>query len=279
MNVLIVEDNPDYIDVLSEMTSRLSGDAYISVRTDAESASALIQKEFFDLVVLDMSIPAQAVDATDKPAHGMLGLAEAQQKSPGTPILILTGSSAREYGEHIEELVKGATKADIWGSAEELEMVNFSRKRDLLSFEGTLGSYIKSYEQTRGVELDRGSLELPLTYDRLLRIFARSIDGATCTVASISGVLSGTPVFFACMSETHKEILRKASCANWANCRASLTKLPVTTNLPTACLQPQRHAKSEFSAGGPQGTLGCSINWQADMTKTCFRFCTTALES
>ncbi|MDN7603915.1 response regulator [Burkholderia gladioli] len=195
MNFLIIEDNSQYIDVLTRIIKKLSSDAVITVRSSADEAIELLRENFFDIVILDMSVPASVDDSVHKPAHGMRVFAETQKSSPGSPIFVLTGSSARSYGPHVEDLVRGCAKADIWGDGVERNVMNFSRKRDLRRFEEELTNYIQSFNKIRDVELDRGSLDLRPSFDRLLRIFSHSIGGASCTIIPVSGGLSGTPVF------------------------------------------------------------------------------------
>lgn len=195
MNVLIVEDNKTYLETLEEIARGLIADLRLSVCKNAANAIKAVRSEFFDVVVLDMSIPADSGISMADPAHGMSVLTEIQENAPGTPVFVLTGSPAREYGHHVADLVDNGAKADIWGDGVERQLVRFNLKRDLLRFKDQLKEYVESYSRIRDVEVDRGTLKLPEGFDRLIRIFCRSQDIWSCSVSQISSGLSGTPVY------------------------------------------------------------------------------------
>ncbi|MGO4397963.1 response regulator [Achromobacter sp. PAB15] len=195
MNVLLVDDDPNYLDTLREIVTKLEGGVSLVETDNAEQAIELLNTHFFDFIVLDMSIPWNATDTVDSAAHGMRVLTEAQARVAGTPIFVLTGSPARAYGEHVEDLLKGGAKADIWGDGVERAVMNFSLKRDLRRFEEVLANYVEAYRAIRDVELDKGSLDIREGFDRLIRVFARALDNVSCSVSQITGGLSGTPVF------------------------------------------------------------------------------------
>ncbi|PWE15597.1 response regulator [Alcaligenes nematophilus] len=196
MNVLLVDDDPEYLATLHEIVTKLAGGGASLIGTsNAEHAIELLKTDFFDFIVLDMSIPWSATDTADSPVHGMRVLTEAQTQVPGTPIFVLTGSPARAYGEHVEDLLRGGARADIWGDSAERAVMCFNLKRDLRRFEDVLADYVGAYRAIRNVELDKGGLDIREGFDRLIRIFARSLDNISCSVSQITGGLSGTPVF------------------------------------------------------------------------------------
>ncbi|WP_336728582.1 response regulator [Achromobacter ruhlandii] len=195
MNVLLIDDDPNYLATLHEIVKKLESGVSIVETDNAEHAIELLNTHFFDFIVLDMSIPWNATETADSPDHGMRVLTEAQARVAGTPIFVLTGSPARAYGEHVGDLVQGGAKADIWGDGVERAVMNFNLKRDLRRFEDVLADYIGAYRAIRSVELDKGSLHIREGFDRLIRVFARSLDNVSCSVSQITGGLSGTPVF------------------------------------------------------------------------------------
>ncbi|KER70118.1 hypothetical protein HR51_22190 [Burkholderia cepacia] len=195
MNVLLVDDDPNYLETLRAIVTKLDGGVSLVETDNAEHAIDLLNTHFFDCIVLDMSIPWNATDTVDSATHGMRVLTEAQTRVAGTPIFVLTGSPARAYGEHVEDLVKRGARADIWGDGVERAVMNFSLKRDLRRFEAELANYVDAYRGIRDVELNRGTMQIREEFDRLIRIFARALDNVSCSVSQISGGLSGTPVY------------------------------------------------------------------------------------
>lgn len=195
MKVLIVEDDPGYRDALRGIVAKLADEATFVEADNAELAIEQLKNCFFDFIILDMSIPWNGTDTEHSATHGMQVFAEAQTCVAGTPIFVLTGSPAGAYGEHVEDLLKGGAKADIWGDGVERPIMNFTLKRDLRHFGDVLAQYIDAYRGARDVELDRGPLQLRDGFDRLIRVFTRALDNVSCSVSPITGGLSGTPVF------------------------------------------------------------------------------------
>lgn len=208
MNVLIVEDDPSYREALRGIVAKLADRVSFFETDNAEGAVELLNNSFFDLIVLDMSIPWDANGAMPDAAHGMRVLTEAQTRVAGTPIFVLTGSPARAYGEHVEDLVRGGAKADIWGDGVERPIMSFHLKRDLRRFEEVLAGYVAAYRAARDVELNKGSLQLREGFDRLIRVFARALDNVSCLVSPITGGLSGTPVFRLQVADAQGNVMR-----------------------------------------------------------------------
>jgi CheY-like chemotaxis protein len=57
MRILVVEDDQDFVDELLLTLGNLEGPPHVTVARSRDSAFALLQKEFFDLLVLDLKIP------------------------------------------------------------------------------------------------------------------------------------------------------------------------------------------------------------------------------
>lgn len=188
MKVLIVEDDHDFTDVLREM---LGGEgAQCSFASNKETALTKIREEFFDLILLDLNIPTSEGALDGDPAHGHSVFGAARVDAPGTPVIVLTGSSAEKF---IPSLLEHSGKVDIWGGTE-LQMVAFHPKHKLDQFPELVARYRDEVGALRTVELRRNGLTLSEAEDRLIRIFARTAGGTKVSMSEISGGLSGTRV-------------------------------------------------------------------------------------
>jgi CheY-like chemotaxis protein len=189
MKVLIVEDDHDFTDELRETLE--GAEAQCSFASNKECALRKIREDFFDLILLDLNIPTSDEALDGDPAHGHSVFAAARVDAPGTPVIVLTGSSAEKF---IPSLLEHSGKIDIWGGIE-LQMVAFHSKHKLDQFPGLVARYRDEVVALRTVELSRNGLTLSDAEDRLIRIFARTAGGTKVSMSEISGGLSGTRVF------------------------------------------------------------------------------------
>ncbi|MFP3559277.1 response regulator [Paraburkholderia sp. SIMBA_049] len=188
MKVLIVEDDQDFTDELRET---LEGEgAQCTFAANKEAALMKIRDEFFDLILLDLNIPTSDGALDGDPVHGHSVFGAARVDAPGTPVIVLTGSSAEKF---IPSLLEHSAKVDVWGGAQ-LQMVAFHPKHKLDQFPALLAQYRGEVGALRIVELKRNGLTLSESEERLIRIFARNAGGTKVAISEISGGLSGTRV-------------------------------------------------------------------------------------
>jgi CheY-like chemotaxis protein len=126
MQILVVEDNADFLVDLVPALSALPGAPDIKVAVSRNAALEMIEQDFFDLIVLDLTIPTidGALDAAIE--HGNAVFAKSQEMAPGTPIFILTGSTADEI---FPSLLERKETVDIWGEQAPRGTVDFLQKR------------------------------------------------------------------------------------------------------------------------------------------------------
>jgi len=190
INVLIVEDEPEYARILDKL---IVNECYKIYADNCESAIENIGSRFLDLIILDLNIPLNNnPNSTISPNHGHTVFAYARDQSPGTPIIVLTGSSAEDF---IGSLVDGNTKLDLWGNGQEMSMVAFHKKHNLDKFPILLNKYIHSLDKLSNIEINKRNLSLTLEQDRLIRIFALQYNGVRVEIAQVSGGLSSAKVF------------------------------------------------------------------------------------
>jgi CheY-like chemotaxis protein len=190
-NVLVVEDETDFIDELQHVIDELPGVKSVKVAKSREVAFDLLETSFFDLVILDLKIPTidGALDA--EPAHGHAVFGKCRLVAPGTPILILTGSPAEDF---IPALLGQQQQVDVWGDGKSVGTIIFLKKYKFNDCPAILMPIGESIHKVCEVELDRGQAVLTTEEDRLIRIFVRRCGGTRCVVGVLSGGLSGAKV-------------------------------------------------------------------------------------
>lgn len=189
--VLVVEDDQNYIHAIREVLLLLSPAAVVQLAQSRDSALILLSAEFFDFMILDLRIPTAdgALDADSQ--HGLAVFRRAQIVASGTPVLVLTGSSADDF---VDDLAKNAKQINVWGDGQKVRTVDFLQKHKFDSFVERLRPSIQSIDALNGVELDRRATVMTTAEDRLVRIFARRYDGRRVVVSELGGGLSGAKV-------------------------------------------------------------------------------------
>lgn len=120
--VLVVDDDPDLLDLVTDILKSFSRSLEIIRATDGRSAIEAVKREALDLVLLDIRMPVM---------DGIEALKEIKAIAPRLPVLMITGSdsgSASEalrlgafgylpkpmhlrYVEHIVSLALGTSEA------------------------------------------------------------------------------------------------------------------------------------------------------------------------
>jgi CheY-like chemotaxis protein len=191
VRILLVEDDASAVETVREILSELPGHHLPVVATNRDEAIGLLTREFFDLMILDLRIPAENGSPSALPEHGLAVFGRAKDAAPGMPIFLFTGSSVEDF---VPSLLAGQQQVDIWGS-EKLGTVQVVKKIDLDKLGHLLSPYIIGCRSLADVELEReGDLLLSTEDERLIRIFARRFEGSRCVVTALSGGLSSSRV-------------------------------------------------------------------------------------
>ncbi len=206
-HILVVEDDPDFIRDIWEVLRTLSPGCDVKVSQSRDSAFARLNDEFFDLVVLDLNLPTSDGMLNGDSQHGFAVFSRVRSVATGTPVFVLTGSSADDF---ISELVKSSNQIDVWGEGRAVSTVNFLQKFKFDQFQDLMQPSIAAIDALKEVELDRGSVSLTLAEDRLIRIFARSCGGRRAVVSLLGGGLSGAKVLRLRVTDTQGALLHDA---------------------------------------------------------------------
>ena len=192
VRVLIVEDDDNFVEEIQNILGALPGECNSNVARSRDEAFARIDAEsFLDLVILDLTIPtvSGALDAHAEHGHAVFN--RIRTVAPGTPIFVLTGSPAEDF---IPELLSNQQQIDIWSEGRKTGNILFQKKYRVNECHGILEPIANAIERLSDVELDRGTVNLSLAEDRLIRIFAKKVQGLRCVVSSLGGGLSGARV-------------------------------------------------------------------------------------
>jgi DNA-binding NtrC family response regulator len=135
--VLLVDDDTEFLEVMSERL-KMRGVEVITAGS-AETALALIETEFFDVVILDLQMPN---------VDGIETLKRIKEKHEELQVILLTGHATVEKG--VEAIKLGAT--DFIEKPADLE---------------TLNEKIKKAKQKKMLVMDK------MDYDRMLDLLRR----------------------------------------------------------------------------------------------------------
>ncbi len=98
INILHLEDDQDYADLIRELLVREGIDASIQLVSTREDFTRALSTDNFDLILADYTLPTW---------NGIQALNLAKEKSPGTPFLLVSGTVAENVA--IESMRGGAT--------------------------------------------------------------------------------------------------------------------------------------------------------------------------
>lgn len=191
MRVLVVEDQDEWVDAITEVAHKLAPRPTLTFAGSRDDARQAVDEGFFDFIVLDLKIPTAEGALDEDPTHGLSTFAYARDRAPGTPVLVLTGSQAEDF---IPDLLKQAQQVDVWGSGQAAQTVDFIKKINVAAgLPKALEAASQEVAALSNVELHAPGYAPPLPYDRLIRAFARRFSGARCEVSTLGG-LSGSQV-------------------------------------------------------------------------------------
>lgn len=190
-HVLVVEDEEAFVEAIQQVLRDLSPGSHVKVARSRDSAFALLEVDFFDIIILDLKIPTSDGLLDTDPQHGFAVFGRAQSIANGMPIFVLTGSPAENF---IPDLLGNARQLDVWGEGRNTGTVGFLPKYQFDQLPEKLQPSIRAIDALDEVELDRHEVDLTPQEARLIRIFSRRYGGTRVVVAPLGGGLSGAKV-------------------------------------------------------------------------------------
>ncbi|WP_228766244.1 response regulator [Pelagerythrobacter aerophilus] len=124
-HILVVEDDEEFVSELKKIIAGVDGPTLPTFVTNRDDAVAKLDSEFFDFAILDLKIPTARGSLDLDPEHGKYVFYHARTVSPGTKILVLTGSPSEDF---IAPLIEQKHDADIWGEGAKVHTVEFLKK-------------------------------------------------------------------------------------------------------------------------------------------------------
>lgn len=186
--ILVVEDDEEYITELKQIIGESGGLASAKFVTNRYDAVAELESSFFDLAILDLKIPTAAGTTDFDPEHGKYVFHHVRTVSPGTKILVLTGSPSDDF---IAPLLAQKHDSDIWSEGTKVDTVEFLRKIDIDQAPDKISRVVSAIDALSDIELRTNGLNLSIGEDRLVRIFAKHFKALTCSVHPIGAGKSG----------------------------------------------------------------------------------------
>ncbi|MFM4838013.1 response regulator [Aeromonas veronii] len=193
MQILFVEDNSSYADTLVSAVKDKFPEITWVVVDNSSSAEALLDKNYYDLVILDLCMPSIPSGLEKVVENGQQLFYSVQRLMPGTPIYILTGSELDSFATN---LLRHGEKIKLWGATREFSTVLYFRKDETLELVKELSdiyneivSVNTTVINTRGKEIVFGRGQ-----ERALKSFVRSMggfDGVYYPLSGLSGSLVG----------------------------------------------------------------------------------------
>ena len=190
--ILIVEDDAVCVDELRAVLESLPGNSDLRVARSRDEAVSALEDSFLDLVILDLNIPTVSGYLDTHPEHGHAVFNRIRTAAPGTPIFVLTGSPAEDFLS--ASVMTHQQQVDIWSEGKKTGTILFLKKYEIDKCPEVLAPIVSAVASLSDVELERGSLDLSLEEDRLIRIFAKRFRGTRCVVSGLRAGLSGARI-------------------------------------------------------------------------------------
>lgn len=187
MRILVVEDDAEFSREVFAIIRGMPGTPEAILARSRDRAITLLDAEFFDLLILDLTIPATEDGKDGSALHGDHVFRFARSVAPGTPIIVLTGSPAEDF---VPTMLNEAHKIDIWKTGVPISTIQFIKKAKFDTFPAALSVFVESINALSDVEIKSHGLELSPEYSRLLRIFSRGCNGTRCVVSRLGGLSS-----------------------------------------------------------------------------------------
>jgi len=191
LKILIIEDESDFVDEIKSVVLEICRDPEFVIAGCKETATRAIELDFFDLIFLDLKIPSTTGSMDSDAQHGRNLLDVAIANAPGTPIFMLTGSSAEQF---LPDMMALSQQVDIWGCGKPIPLIGFQPKHRFNGIDEKVRPYFQSFQTASEIELST-ACDLDIATARLIKIFTNSVGGVFCRVSRIGGGLSEALVY------------------------------------------------------------------------------------
>lgn len=190
MKLLIIDDEPDFTDVLVERLREGEYEIDIAIARSLESARQALTDDTVDLVICDLKIPPLDGGLDAEVDHGQAAYSFAREQAPGTPVIVMSGFGTVSI---VADVAANAPHGDPFGLGESQPMLSYVVK------ESDLSPCVSTVEKAAGAVASLGEInlhswpqDLDLTNEevRVLRLLAQLRDGAVIRVSELGGGLT-----------------------------------------------------------------------------------------
>ncbi len=197
-----------------------------------DDALAQLQSSFFDLVILDLTIPTTRAGLDAAREHGQEVFYAARKHADGTPVRILTGSEPDGF---CLGLAKYGQSVDLWGSGVEIPTISYLAKEEAVTLVQEIEALSRDLARTDEIGIDTWGRQLSLSPEdrRALRAFTRRYGGVSCTLRPFGSGLSDASVFrlFVLDERGHNKTVCVAKLGDNAVLQTELTAFESVTQL------------------------------------------------
>ncbi|KJF93405.1 hypothetical protein UB33_05735 [Photobacterium angustum] len=190
MKVLHVEDNVAWFNetILPELNEFCE---VVDHAVHFSAATEKLEHNTYDYIIVDQSIPIDDSGSSPDISNGIRFADHVRDKSPGTPLLILTG---QDRDEVTERYVEDQERVIFW-DGQDRGLVKVRSKSRLLSALSLIQEAAKELSHVESIELDiEGSLSLKHLHKRVIKIFAKRNGAVAAKVEALGGGLSSSAV-------------------------------------------------------------------------------------
>jgi hypothetical protein len=206
MKILFVEDHLSFGPSMADILREIPGVGRVDLYRSKAMALEMLSQEFYDLLILDLTIPANEGDLDIAPEHGQAVFYEAIKVCPGMPIFILTGS---EMDDFIKDLVRHGEQADLWGARTKKNTLDYFEKENADRLSAEVEHVAREVSAVDAITINTRGKQLDLTpgAERCIRVAARRCGAAIAEVVPLSGGLSRARVVRATMRNDADQVL------------------------------------------------------------------------
>ncbi|MDR6294713.1 response regulator [Pantoea dispersa] len=193
MQILFVEDNSSYAETLVSAVKDKFPEIAWDVVDNSSSAEALLDKNYYDLIILDLCMPSVPSGLEKTVENGQQLFYSVQRLMPGTPIYILTGSELDSFATN---LLRHGERIRLWGAEREFSTVLYFRKDETLELMKELAEVYDEIVSLNAIVINTRGKEIAFGkgQERSLQSFVRSMggfDGVYYPLSGLSGSLVG----------------------------------------------------------------------------------------
>ena len=169
--LLLIEDDPQEAVMIERECCPDPTKVAFEIASNATEAEDTIKESEFDLVICDLALPVDARRGDPQVSEGQRLFETIREQAPGTPVYILSGNLDVHM---IRKFFAVGGTADLYGARTEEPLVNAYPKEDLPSCVDDVQTHLAKTENLDNFALDSAGLDLRLSDERALKIYART---------------------------------------------------------------------------------------------------------